>query len=129
MEKQRINVDKPLLRIGQLSRETGASIRSIRHYDAHGLLNSSRTDNGYRVFPRIAITQVQQIRRLLNTGFNLEEIATFPECMRLQEDAVFCPETIAAQRERLAEIEGRIADLQTIQAELVKSIAESEQRI
>lgn len=117
------------MRIGQLARETGASVRSIRHYDSRGLLSSWRTDNSYRVFPEIAITQVRQIRRLLDSGFNLEEIATFPECMRHKEDAAFCPETIAAQRERLAEIEKRIACLQSAQAQLIRSIAESEEAV
>ncbi|BES73127.1 MerR family transcriptional regulator [Marinobacter nanhaiticus D15-8W] len=119
-------MDKLPMRIGRLARETGASIRSIRHYDARGLLSSSRTDNGYRVFPEIAVTQVRQIRRLLDNGFNLEQIATFPECMRLKEGATFCPETIAVQHERLAEVERRIADLQAIHAQLTRSIADSE---
>lgn len=117
---------KPSLRIGQLSRETGISIRSIRHYDAHDLLNSSRSENGYREFSVIAITQVKQIQRLIGSGFNLNEISTFPECMRLKEDAAFCPETIATQRERLAKIEDRIADLQAIRKELLDSIQASE---
>lgn len=117
------------MRIGQLSRDTGASVRSIRHYDSLGLLCSSRTDNNYRVFPEVAVTQVRQIRRLLDSGFSLEDIATFPECMRLKEDAAFCPETIAAQRERLAEVESRIAYLQAIRAQLIKSIIESEESV
>lgn len=117
---------KPPLRIGRLSRETGASIRSIRHYDAHDLLDSSRSENGYRVFSVIAITQVKQIQRLIASGFNLDEISTFPECMRLKEGAAFCPETRATQRERLAKIEDRIADLQAIRKELLGSIQASE---
>ncbi|MEH6640712.1 MerR family transcriptional regulator [Vreelandella glaciei] len=117
---------KPPLRIGRLSRETGVSIRSIRHYDAHGLLNSSRSENGYRAFSVIAITQVKQIQRLIGSGFNLDEISTFPECMKLKEGAAFCPQTIAIQRERLAKIEGRIADLQAIRKELLGSIQASE---
>ncbi|WGI24590.1 MerR family transcriptional regulator [Halomonas alkaliantarctica] len=117
---------KPPLRIGRLSRETGASIRSIRHYDAHDLLDSSRSENGYRVFSVIAITQVKQIQRLITSGFNLDEISTFPECMRLKEGAAFCPETLATQRERLAKIENRIADLQAIRKELLGSIQASE---
>nr|WP_290835280.1 MerR family transcriptional regulator [Halomonas sp.] len=117
---------KSPLKIGQLSRETGVSIRSIRHYDAHELLNSSRSKNGYRVFSIISITQVRQIQRLINSGFNLKEISTFPECMRLKEGAAFCPETIATLRERLVKIEERIADLQAIRKELLDAIQASE---
>nr|WP_163502115.1 MerR family transcriptional regulator [Halomonas socia] len=54
-----------MLSIGALARETGAGVRSIRYYDEHGLLASSRASNGYRVFPATAIEQVKQIQRLI----------------------------------------------------------------
>ncbi|ACD57096.1 MerR family transcriptional regulator [Xanthomonas oryzae pv. oryzae] len=50
---------KPLLRIGALTLQTGAGVRSIRHYDAHGWLTSSRSANGYRVFPAACVAQVR----------------------------------------------------------------------
>lgn len=39
-----------LLKIGALAQATGVSVRSIRHYDQHGLLASTRAQNGYRAF-------------------------------------------------------------------------------
>jgi MerR family transcriptional regulator, copper efflux regulator len=44
-----------LLTIGELSQRTDASVRSIRHYDEHGLLASVRASNGYRMFPEIYV--------------------------------------------------------------------------
>ncbi|MCE8021063.1 MerR family transcriptional regulator [Halomonas sp. MCCC 1A11036] len=101
-----------MLSIGTLARETGASVRSIRHYDGHGLLASSRASNGYRVFPATAIEQVKQIQRLIATGFSLAEIQSFPDCMRMIEGAMSCPDTTEIQRKRLASIERQIADLE-----------------
>jgi len=113
-----------LLTIGELARETGASVRSIRHYDEHGLLTSVRTSNGYRAFPIAAVTQVRQIQRMIATGFSLADIRSFPDCMRMIEGANACTETTDAQRKRLASIERQIADLERRRARLLKTLAE-----
>lgn len=110
--------------IGALARETGASVRSIRHYDEHGLLTSARASNGYRIFPPTAIQQVKQIQRLIATGFSLTEIRRFPDCMRLIEGAMSCQETSEIQRKRLASIERQIADLERRHARLCQMLAE-----
>lgn len=114
------------LSIGELARRTGASVRSIRHYDEHGLLASMRADNGYRRFRAAAVTQVTQIQRLIAAGFSLAEIQGFPDCMRMIEGAAMCPETTPAQRKRLAEVERQIADLEQRRARLVAMLSEAQ---
>lgn len=90
-----------LLAIGQLSQLTGASVRSIRHYDEHGLLTSVRASNGYRMFPEKAVTQVKQIQRMIATGFTIDDIRGFPDCMLLIEGARSCDQITDVQRARL----------------------------
>lgn len=101
-----------LLRIGALAQATGVSVRSIRHYDQHGLLASTRAENGYRGFEAVAVTQVKQIQRLIATGFSLEEIRSFPDCMLLIEGAKACADMTDAKRKRLAILEKQIAALE-----------------
>ena len=113
------------LSIGELAHRTGASLRSIRHYDEHGLLASVRADNGYRRCPGAAVTQVKQIQRLIAAGFSLAEIRGFPDCMRMIEGAAMCPETTPAQRKRLAEVERQIADLEQRRARLLAMLTEA----
>ena len=110
--------------IGALARATGASIRSIRHYEEHGLLASARADNGYRLFSAQAIVQVRQIQRLIATGFSLAEIRGFPDCMRMIEGAAACSETSRVQRQRLASVERQIADLERRRTRLRQMLAE-----
>ncbi|MYN29875.1 MerR family transcriptional regulator [Duganella sp. CY42W] len=117
-------MDKDPLTIGKLAGATGASVRSIRHYDEHGLLTSVRGENGYRLFPPAAITQVRQIQRMIATGFSLEEIRSFPDCMRMIEGAAACTQTTEAQRKRLASIEKQILDLERRRARLLKTLAD-----
>lgn len=114
-----------MLSIGELARQTGVSVRSIRHYDRHGLLCSTRACNGYRYFPPQVVGQVRQIRQLIATGFSLAEIATFPECMRRVEGAAFCPQTRELQRKRLNRIESQIAELELRRAQLKAALNES----
>lgn len=114
----------PPLTIGALASETGASVRSIRHYDEHGLLTSVRASNGYRVFPRAAVTQVRQIQRMIATGFSVADIRAFPDCMRMIEGANACSVTSDVQRKRLASIERQIADLERRRARLLKTLNE-----
>lgn len=118
------SIEQNLLTIGELARKTGASVRSIRHYDEHGLLTSVRASNGYRAFPVTALTQVRQIQRMIATGFSLADIRSFPDCMRMIEGAGSCPETSDAQRKRLASIERQIQDLERRRARLIKTLTE-----
>jgi len=115
---------RELLTIGQLSQLTGASVRSIRHYDEHGLLASVRASNGYRMFPEKAVTQVKQIQRMIATGFTIDDIRGFPDCMLLIEGARSCDQITDAQRMRLHAIERQIADLEKRRARLIKTLLE-----
>lgn len=119
-----LTLTRSVLSIGELARQTGASVRSIRHYDEHGLLTSDRACNGYRTFPPAAVTQVRQIQRMIATGFSLAEIRAFPDCMLMIEGAGSCPETTDVQRKRLASIERQIADLEQRRARLLKTLVD-----
>ncbi|APQ13312.1 MerR family transcriptional regulator [Pseudomonas oryzihabitans] len=114
------------LSIGQLATATGVSVRSLRHYEAQGLLVAGRSANGYRHFPAATVTQVRQLQRLLGAGFSLAEIRGFPDCMRLIEGAQACPETSAAQRERLQTLERQIDELESRRARLLQMLRDSE---
>jgi len=113
-----------LLSIGQLSQRTRASVRSIRHYDANGLLASVRASNGYRMFPEKAVTQVKQIQRMIATGFTIDDIRGFPDCMLLIEGARSCDQITDVQRVRLEAIDRQIADLEKRRARLMKTLLE-----
>ena len=63
------------MRIGELSKETGVSERSLRHYEEKGLLPTKRLANGYRDFDESAIEKVELIQMYLQIGLNLEETA------------------------------------------------------
>jgi DNA-binding transcriptional MerR regulator len=64
-----------LLKIGQLARQTGLTVRTLHHYDAIGLLRpSGRADNGYRLYDRTDIARLHQIQALRRLDLGLEAI-------------------------------------------------------
>ncbi len=66
------------LKVGELSRRTGLSVRTLHYYDEIGLLSPSRhTDGGHRLYGAPEIRRLQQITSLRQVGFSLEEIGDF----------------------------------------------------
>lgn len=98
---------------------TGVSVRSIRHYDTNGLLNSVRGLNGYRYFPDKSVAQVTQIRKFISLGFSIEEIKSFPGCMLSIVNAPLCEVTSASNQKKLAQLESEIEKLLHQRDELI----------
>jgi MerR family transcriptional regulator, thiopeptide resistance regulator len=63
------------LKVGDLARRTGLTVRALHHYDKVGLLKPSlRTDSGHRLYTSGDVARLQQILSLRQVGFSLEEI-------------------------------------------------------
>jgi MerR family transcriptional regulator, thiopeptide resistance regulator len=62
------------LKVGELARRTGLTVRALHHYDAIGLLKPSlHTEAGYRLYTAGDIARLQQVLSLRQLGFSLEE--------------------------------------------------------
>ncbi len=62
-------------KVGDLSKRTGLSIRTLHYYDEIGLLSPShRTESSYRVYGKQDIIRLQQIITLKQIGFSLEDV-------------------------------------------------------
>ena len=61
--------------VKEVSRITGASIRTLHHYDAIGLLKPTRvTDAGYRLYDESALERLHMILVFRELGLSLKEI-------------------------------------------------------
>lgn len=72
-------VQKRLLRIGELAKETGETLHAIRHWTQKGLLEvAEHTEAGYQLFDRSMIERVKEIRRLQKEKrLSIDEIFDF----------------------------------------------------
>jgi DNA-binding transcriptional MerR regulator len=67
------------MKVGEIAKQTGISVRTLHYYDEIGLLSPShRTPADHRLYTASDIERLQQIVSLRQLGFSLEEIR---ECL------------------------------------------------
>ncbi|MGH3545067.1 MAG: MerR family transcriptional regulator [Mycobacteriales bacterium] len=69
------------MKIGELARRTGVSVRALRYYEEKGVLRPQRTPSGYRIFADTDVRTVAHIQTLLNAGLGMDLIAEILSCM------------------------------------------------
>ncbi len=100
------------MRIGELAEQAGTSTRTLRYYEQQGLLAARRTSNGYRDYNDVDLRLVQEIRTLLELGFNLEETRPFVDCLRSgRQTGAECPASIEVLDRKLTDLDSCIARL------------------
>jgi DNA-binding transcriptional MerR regulator len=63
------------LKVGELARRTGLTVRTLHHYDEIGLLKPSlHTESGHRLYTAGDVARLQQVLSLRQLGFSLEEV-------------------------------------------------------
>ncbi len=63
------------LKVGDLARSTGLTVRALHHYDEIGLLRpSGRSDSGYRLYCEADVARLHAIQALRHLGLALAEI-------------------------------------------------------
>jgi DNA-binding transcriptional MerR regulator len=63
------------LKIGDLAKRSGLSVRALHHYDSIGLLSPSvRTDSGTRLYGEADLVRLHRIQTLKQVGYSLIEI-------------------------------------------------------
>lgn len=113
--------------IHELSAKTGASVRSIRHYEAKGLIGSARLPNGYRNYESGAVLTVKTIQLYLGLGLTTEAIGKIIACpVSPQNNAPICQEAYRLYSEKREQVKTQIQLLQQIQSQLEGKIKEFE---
>lgn len=97
--------------IQEVARATGTTSRTLRHYDAVGLLTPARTGTGgYRLYTQAELVRLQQILLLRGFGMGLTRIA---EVLDARVDpALALQGHIAALRQEQIRLDRRIASVE-----------------
>ena len=119
--------------IGELATRAGTSTRTLRYYEQHGLVRSSRDPRGYRLYEDAELRVVREIRVLLDSGFGLDDIRPFVACLRAgNATGHVCPDSVAVLRRKLAEVETYLDQLagvrDRLRGQLTQAIEERESR-
>lgn len=69
------SLEQQLLKIGELAKQTGVAVGTLRYYESLGLLEPAlRSSSGYRYYTADAARQVQFIKKAQRLSFSLQEI-------------------------------------------------------
>jgi Cd(II)/Pb(II)-responsive transcriptional regulator len=109
--------------IGELAKETGVKVVTIRYYEQVRVLPPpERTQGNYRTYSREHAKRLRFIRRCRDLGFSLDEIR---DLLRLSsEDAQSCADVCLIAERHLEAVQEKIADLNRLASEL-RSISAS----
>ncbi|SRR5258708_3892868 len=116
------------LLIGDVAKQTGVSVDTVRHYERKGVIEGVvRDGSGYRRYPAATIDRIRVVRRALGIGFTLDELARIfrqrasghPPCRQVRD--------LAARK--LGELDERIAALNAVRAALSVTVTSWESRL
>ncbi len=109
------------MNIGQLARQAGVPIDTVRYYERQQLLpTAQRSPAGYRIFDQGALQRLRFIRRAKALGFTLEEIAGLLALSARSDQDMSDVRSAAAAR--LADVDQRLRELQRMRGALSQLI-------
>lgn len=114
------------LKIGEISRRSGVGIEALRFYEKSGLIDRpGRTGSGYRMYPVAVLERLAFIKQAQVLGFSLVEIKRIIDEKRAGQSP--CAEVREIVRQRLQEVDQRLAEMQQYRNELADNLAQWEQ--
>lgn len=107
--------------IGEVARVSGVKVPTVRYYEEIGLLPAPpRTEGGRRSYGATDMRRLAFIRHARELGFEIEAIRTLLQLQDQPEQSCAAADAIA--RDRLVEVERRIASLNALKAELERMV-------
>ncbi|HIK45578.1 MAG TPA: heavy metal-responsive transcriptional regulator [Leptolyngbyaceae cyanobacterium M65_K2018_010] len=104
------------LRIGEVAKQTGVAVGTLRYYESLGLLQSERGANGYRYYGPEAIHQVQFIKKAQTLGFSLGDVG---EILTVHSQGDWpCQLVQARLNAKIQKLEAQIAQMIAFKTEL-----------
>lgn len=114
------------LQIGEVAAHSGVTVQALRYYERRGLLSPrARRASGYREYEPDVVQLVRFVKQAQELGFTLDEI---DELIRLrtqvsERERGARDEVRAAVTTKIADVESRIARLESIRATLAELLA------
>ena len=106
-----------MLRIGQIAKESGVGVETVRFYESEGLIEvAKRSASGYRQFPVTTIGQIRFIQSAKRLGFSLKEIGELMVLKDMPDSD--CTEVNQFARSKIADIQRKIDSLEAIKTTL-----------
>ncbi|MBN9506656.1 MAG: helix-turn-helix domain-containing protein [Sphingopyxis granuli] len=109
-----------VITIGDLSRQTGCNIETIRYYERIGLTPKAGRRGCYRCYGVTDVHRLRFVRRARELGFTLDEIRALLGIAA--EGQVSCAEAREIAAAHLESVRARLADLQRMERVLDETV-------
>jgi Cd(II)/Pb(II)-responsive transcriptional regulator len=105
------------MRIGELARQAGVDVQTVRYYEREGLLEApSRTGSGYRAYGPEHLERLNFVRHCRSLDMPLAEIKRLTELSR--DTRVSCDDVNALVRSHLGRVQAKRKALQALETQL-----------
>ena len=105
------------MKIGDLARAVGTTVKTIRFYEDAGLIRAApRTESGYRIYEKADVERLGFIRSAKRLGMSLEEIRGVLQLHDLNEPT--CVHVRALIDDKIARIELALKELRDFRRDL-----------
>ncbi len=107
------------MKIGEIAKQTGLKIETVRFYETEGLIAPpERSGGNYRLYNSTHLNRLSFIKRARDLGFTLDQVR---DLLRLADDPRgSCDEVDAIAELHIQEIDRKLADLTVLRSELVR---------
>ncbi|GAA1992773.1 MerR family DNA-binding transcriptional regulator [Kitasatospora viridis] len=109
-----------LIRIGEVARGAGVSVRAVRYYEQQGLLIAERSPSGQRLYRQDAIPLVRFFQQMFAAGLTSRRITELLPCWDSGHTDAEQRAMLRAERDR---IQAKIDDLRAARDRLDEVIA------
>jgi DNA-binding transcriptional MerR regulator len=117
------------MRIGEVARQAGVTIKAVRYYESLGLVSAQRLGNGYRDYDEHAVRLVREVHALGALGIKAEQTRPFLDCLVSgNAEGDDCPASLETYRAAIAEMSSRITDLTQRRDALIALLASASDR-
>ncbi|WP_240372617.1 MerR family transcriptional regulator [Brevibacterium zhoupengii] len=103
------------MKISEVAKEVGSPARMLRYYEQQGLIQASRSPNGYRDYSEEQVEHARHVRTLVEAGLSTRmiKIVLNIEAPATQNPADMCNQALAEElAQELRVVENRIVCLE-----------------
>lgn len=112
------------MRIGELARRTGVSVRSLRYYEQQEILLSDRTTGGQRVYDEDAVERVELIQLLFGAGVGSRDVVELLPCIYSGTTTPAMVDRLLTERDRIdRQAKGLVATRRRLDGVIVEAKA------
>ena len=113
------------MRTSQVARQSGVNVQTLRYYERRGLLQPPQSrPSGYRDYTSETVDIVRFVKRAQELGFSLDEVESLLDLA--DGGPANCEAAQELARQKLRDLDAKIAGLRAMQASLRRLVATCE---